>query len=345
VRILRVDGALHFGNIGALTDRLYAVLVAAEGAAGETQSPATPPAGAELPPPPAPAVAAAAARSAAPFLPASRDARPQSESLLAAAAAPASSALQVGEDWQGSDLLPTPPHTDRDAPAAADCPPPAAIAVAAAAARSGAEPTPPPPSATAPVRVVYALASFSDVAADVFGHLLAAADAALPLQPPSGILAAAAGGPPAANTPPPSQPALRALILDASRVVDVDATAFRELQSVMELYAHSRLVPPPRLLITGLPGPARDTLSSPLGDFRAADAASTSFLSVAAALASLDERAKEAHWADIARGLADLDRPRAQRSVAAEAPVVAIQAGPGPAPQTARPTTTRLDAF
>lgn len=67
--------------------------------------------------------------------------------------------------------------------------------------------------------------------------------------------------------PPPPPPSrwkplrphvLRAVILDCSRVVDIDATGCRELQEVMETFDKAK-VP---LILAGLPGPVRDTMTA-----------------------------------------------------------------------------------
>jgi hypothetical protein len=101
---------------------------------------------------------------------------------------------------------------------------------------------------------------------------------------------------------------LRAVILDASRVVDIDATACRELQGVMEAYHQTRILPRPLLLIAGLPGPVRDTLDT-FGLQRHTDPATTRFLNAAAAVASLFEREREEEqWEDITQDLATIAR-------------------------------------
>jgi len=101
---------------------------------------------------------------------------------------------------------------------------------------------------------------------------------------------------------------LRAVILDGSRVVDIDATACRELQEVMEAYQRSRLSPRPLLLIAGLPGPVRDTLDA-FGVQRNTDPATTRFLTATAALASLTEREREEEdWDAITHDLALMAR-------------------------------------
>jgi sulfate permease, SulP family len=51
---------------------------------------------------------------------------------------------------------------------------------------------------------------------------------------------------------------LRALILDCSRVVDIDATGCRELQEVLDAYDRAK-VP---LILAALPGPVRDTMTA-----------------------------------------------------------------------------------
>jgi STAS domain len=101
---------------------------------------------------------------------------------------------------------------------------------------------------------------------------------------------------------------LQAIILDASRVVDIDATAYREMQSVLETFAKKDSTV--KLLIAGLPGPVRDTLDRVTpGIKRAADPASWRFLNVAAALASLRERERECEkWESITEDLALLAR-------------------------------------
>jgi SulP family sulfate permease len=101
---------------------------------------------------------------------------------------------------------------------------------------------------------------------------------------------------------------LRAVILDASRVVDIDATACRELQGVMEAYHQTRILPRPLLLVAGLPGPVRDTLDT-FGLQRHTDPATTRFLNAAAAVASLFEREREEEqWEDITQDLATIAR-------------------------------------
>lgn len=104
----------------------------------------------------------------------------------------------------------------------------------------------------------------------------------------------------------PADTPLRAVILDASRVVDIDATACKELQSVMEAFQTARLEPRPQLLIAGLPGPVRDTLDS-FGMRSNSDPATTRFLNVVAAIASLYEKElEEAAWQRITEDLAQL---------------------------------------
>jgi hypothetical protein len=85
--------------------------------------------------------------------------------------------------------------------------------------------------------------------------------------------------------PPPPQPQpLRAVILDAGLVTDIDATACRELQAALESFAHSQLSPRPRLLLAALRAPARATLEH-FGI--AGDPALLRLASVEAALAEL----------------------------------------------------------
>jgi sulfate permease, SulP family len=104
------------------------------------------------------------------------------------------------------------------------------------------------------------------------------------------------------NTP------LRAVILDSSRVVDIDATACRELQTVMAAYRKKGV----RLLIAGLPGPVRDILEK----YHSQEASSSDtsfdpstirFLNVMAAIAFLYEKEKEEdRWETITKDLATL---------------------------------------
>jgi len=118
---------------------------------------------------------------------------------------------------------------------------------------------------------------------------------------------------------------LRAVILDASRVVDIDATACRELQGVMEAYHQTRILPRPLLLVAGLPGPVRDTLDT-FGLQRHTDPATTRFLNAAAAVASLFEREREEEqWEDITQDLATIAREWDGRALSPPLPA----SGPG----------------
>jgi hypothetical protein len=97
------------------------------------------------------------------------------------------------------------------------------------------------------------------------------------------------------------------VVLDCCRIVDVDGTACRELRGALASYREVRTyyyyivhvlidVGGPQagvhLLFAALPGPVRDTLER-YGLADAAEAESMRFLSLAAAIASLDERAAE----------------------------------------------------
>ena len=100
------------------------------------------------------------------------------------------------------------------------------------------------------------------------------------------------------------EPLLRAVVLDASRIVDIDASACRELVSVFEAYGKSKLVPKPALLLSGLPGPVRDTMERFGVTAAMPDPSAARFLTVAAAVASMYERDNESDdWDDITKDL------------------------------------------
>ena len=97
---------------------------------------------------------------------------------------------------------------------------------------------------------------------------------------------------------------LRAVIVDGSRVVDIDSTACREMQAVMETYAKATNINPRVvLLFAALPGPVRDTLDL-FGLDKATDPATTRFLSVTSAIASIYERLdEEDDWEKVTQNL------------------------------------------
>jgi len=126
--------------------------------------------------------------------------------------------------------------------------------------------------------------------------------------------------PPSPSTAPPARALLRAVVVDCSRVIDIDATGCRALGDARDAFTRAG-VP---FLLAALPGPVRDTLQRfGVGAEDESSAAalrrSTRLLTVAAALRALDE-ADEAERAD------------AERKVAAEA-AARQAASPTPEPR------------
>jgi anti-anti-sigma regulatory factor len=147
----------------------------------------------------------------------------------------------------------------------------------------------------------------------------------------SGRRAASAGpssAPQSQSAAAPASALLRAVVVDCSRVIDIDATGCRALGDARDSFTRAG-VP---FLLAALPGPVRDTLQRfGVGAEDEGSAAalrrSTRLLTVAAALRALDE-ADEAERAEKERG-----------AVAAVAAAAGAEAAAG---ETASPTEPRI---
>lgn len=293
LRIFRLDSALHFGNVAAIVGKLEEML---DTAARNNNNAAT-----------AAPMAAAGGQEGSSAGPGSGGASVQQAVVTVAEAGGAGVRMRDGD---AADTCEVTLEGDRPGPTLADS---TGAATAAAGQWTTVSPAVPATS-TASVRAASAPAltppsgpharqqQQPTAARQVYTLQFHASPSLAPHADPD---AGATDGHPLLDTSSPSASPfhpcpdneaclslpIRAVIIDASRVVRIDVSAIKELQTVIDAYAKSTLTPKPQLIFAGVPGPVRDAWDAYVAAQRLAGGKATplvQYLSIAAAVASVN---------------------------------------------------------